>query len=90
MNQSVIDLVAQEFNLTKKLAKEVIEVVFEGITDAISNGERLRIDGVGTFNIIDKPARMARNPKTGEPVRVPAKKVVKFSPAKTLKESMTK
>lgn len=89
MNQSVIDQVATEFNLTKKLAKEVVEVVFESVSKAIRNGERMRLGDLGTFNIIDKQARIARNPKTGEQVIVPAKKIVKFSPSKNLKESMT-
>lgn len=84
--KQVIEKVAEDFNLTKKLGKEVVEAVVEGIVLSIKSGEKLRITGLGTFSIKDKPARTARNPKTGEAVQVPAKRVLKFTPTKELKQ----
>jgi nucleoid DNA-binding protein len=80
--KEVIERVATEYNLTKKLGKEVVESVIQGIVDRIESGERLRIAGLGSFVVKNKPARMARNPKTGEAVSVSAKQVIKFTQSK--------
>ena len=86
--KQVIEKVASEFDLTKKLAKEVVDSVVNGIVATLKADQKLRVNGLGTFSLKAKPARTARNPKSGEPVSVPAKTVVKFSTAKDLKDSL--
>src|SRR5580704_3520940 len=55
---------------------------------AVFSGEAVKIPGFGQFKVRDRAARMARNPATGEQVKVPAKRVFKFLPAKALKEAV--
>lgn len=74
--------------LTRKDAVLLIDGVFEDIQDAVIGGEPVKIPGFGQFKVRDRAARMARNPATGEQVKVPAKRVFKFLPAKALKEAV--
>ena len=62
--------------------------LFEDILAAVVSGEAVKIPGFGQFKVRDRAARMARNPATGEQVKVPAKRVFKFLPAKALKEAV--
>jgi DNA-binding protein HU-beta len=74
--------------LSRKDAVALIDGVFEDIQAAVVTGEPVKIPGFGQFKVRDRPARMARNPATGEPVKVAAKRVFKFLPAKALKEAV--
>ncbi len=69
-------------------AVALIDGVFEDITNSCIGGEPVKIPGFGQFKVRDRAARIARNPATGEPVKVPAKRVFKFLPAKALKEAV--
>ena len=60
----------------------------EEITSELQGGGKVSIPGIGILSTVDKPARMARNPHTGGQVQVPAKRVVKFTLAKALKEAL--
>ncbi len=75
-------------NTTKTQSEEVVEALFDTVTKALKRGDEVSVAGFGKFSIKDKPARMARNPKTGEQVKVKASKAVKFSVAKALKETV--
>jgi len=86
--KQVIEKIATDFNVTKKVAKELVESVVEGLVNSIKTEDKVRANGLGTFSRKEKPARKARNPKTGETIDVPAKTVVKFTVAKDLKESL--
>lgn len=86
-----VDLVRsamERFELSRKDAVALIDGVFEDIQAACVSGEPVKIPGFGQFKVRDRAARMARNPATGEQVRVPAKRVFKFLPAKALKEAV--
>jgi DNA-binding protein HU-beta len=89
-----LDLVrsaVDRLELSRKDAVALIDGVFEDIQAAVVTGEAVKIPGFGQFKVRDRAARMARNPATGEQVKVPAKRVFKFLPAKALKEAvMTK
>jgi DNA-binding protein HU-beta len=74
--------------LSRKDAVALIDGVFEDIQAAVVVGEAVKIPGFGQFKVRDRAARMARNPATGEQVKVPAKRVFKFLPAKALKEAV--
>lgn len=69
-------------------AVALVDGIFEDITDACVGGEPVKIPGFGQFKVRDRAARIARNPATGQPVKVPAKRVFKFLPAKALKEAV--
>ena len=72
--------------MSRKDAVALVDGIFEDIQAAVCSGEAVKIPGFGQFKVRDRAARIARNPATGEPVKVPAKRVFKFLPAKALKE----
>jgi DNA-binding protein HU-beta len=78
----------ERLELSRKDAMTLVDGLFEDIQDACVSGEPVKIPGFGQFKVRDRAARMARNPATGEQVRVPAKRVFKFLPAKALKEAV--
>lgn len=82
----IIDKVAQETEWTKKDSEVAVNAVVKVITDALVAGEKLSFVGFGTFEIVERAERQARNPQTGSAITVPACKVPKFKPAKALKE----
>jgi DNA-binding protein HU-beta len=82
--RSAVDLL----ELSRKDAVILIDGVFDDIQAAVVLGEAVKIPGFGQFKVRDRAARMARNPATGEQVKVPAKRVFKFLPAKALKEAV--
>lgn len=84
-----VDLVRsamERFEMSRKDAIALVDGIFEDIQQAVCSGEAVKIPGFGQFKVRDRAARIARNPATGEPVKVPAKRVFKFLPAKALKE----
>ena len=74
--------------LNKQEAERIIDVVFGAIVQALKNGDKLDIRGFGNFKVKDQAARQARNPRTGEAIAVPAKKVAVFKPGKELAEAL--
>lgn len=78
----------ERYEMSRKDAVALIDGVFEDIQAAVCSGEAVKIPGFGQFKVRDRAARVARNPATGEPVKVPAKRVFKFLPAKALKEAV--
>ena len=74
--------------LTRNQTEIVIETVFESIKKALIQGEKIEIRGFGNFRLKTRNPRKARNPKTGETVEVPGKKVLYFKVGKALKESL--
>ncbi|MDA1334388.1 MAG: HU family DNA-binding protein [bacterium] len=89
MNKAdLVEAVFQKIGGTKKAAEEAVETVFDTITKTLSRGDEVSISGFGTFLAKKRQARTARNPRTGEPVEVPAMQVPKFRPGKGLKEAV--
>ena len=82
----LIDQVAEKVELSKKEVERILETIIGSVQTALKAGEKVSLTGLGTFVVKEKKARMARNPKTGEQVQVPAKKSPKFKPGKELKE----
>ena len=78
----------ERLELSRKDAVSLVDGLFEDIQGAVIKGEAVKIPGFGQFKVRDRAARIARNPATGEPVKVPAKRVFKFLPAKALKEAV--
>ena len=74
----------------KKLAEDAIGCVLGSITGALKKGESVTLVGFGTFKVAKKAARTGRNPQTGKPIKIKAKKVPKFTAGKKLKEAVAK
>lgn len=74
--------------LTRKQTEIVIETVFDSIKEALIKGEKVEIRGFGNFRLKNRRPRKARNPKTGERIEVPGKRVLHFKTGKALKEAM--
>ena len=84
----LIDKVAGEIGVTKRETKKAVECVFETITDCLAKGDAVRLVGFGTFGVRQRAARDARNPRTGEKIRVQAMNVPFFKAGKELKEKV--
>ena len=92
MNKSdlILKILESDSNLFKKDASKIVNVFFDTISEAISRGERVELRGFGVFDVKVREARVARNPKNGEAVAVPAKKVPFFRMGKDMKDRINK
>jgi DNA-binding protein HU-beta len=80
--------VAERMSEPKAKAEEAVDAVFEAIRDELKRGGDVRLPAFGVFDVKDTAARTARNPQTGEEVKVPAGKKVRFKPGKALKDAL--
>jgi integration host factor subunit alpha len=71
--------------LNKKEARELVDLFFQEMEACLADGEQIRLSGFGNFDLRDKSERPGRNPKTGENVPIPARRVVTFKPGNKLK-----
>ena len=85
----LVEEVARAAELNKRDAEVIVETVFDSIIGALHKGEKVELRGFGSFRTRERGPRRGRNPKTGEPVDVPAKRVPYFKPGKELKEYFT-
>jgi nucleoid DNA-binding protein len=86
--KDLVDFVAGVTNISKKDALMVVEATLEGVRNGLRDDGEVSLVGFGSFKVKDKPAHTARNPKTGETVDVPEKRVLKFKAANDLKEQI--
>jgi integration host factor subunit beta len=82
----LVDAVSRVTELNRKDSEIVVESLFESIVKALKRGDKLEVRGFGSFRIRERRARQGRNPKTGEKVNVPEKRVPYFKPSKELKD----
>jgi integration host factor subunit alpha len=75
----------EDMGLNKREAKEVVEMFFEEIRQALETNEQVKLSGFGNFDLRDKRQRPGRNPKTGEEIPISARRVVTFRPGQKLK-----
>jgi integration host factor subunit alpha len=75
----------EEFGLNKREAKDLVEMFFEEIRNALEAGQQVKLSGFGNFNLRYKNERPGRNPKTGEEIPITARRVVSFHPGQKLK-----
>ena len=78
--------VHQETGLPQSEAAALVETVIETIAERLTAGEAVGLSGFGSFRVRDKALRQGRNPKTGEPAAIPARRVVTFRPSAVLKQ----
>ena len=87
--KNLVNEVAGRFDeYTKKEITEITDTIIDVLKESIIKGEKISLHKFGNFEVLERGERNARNPQTGETLIVPAKKVVKFKPAKDLKDSV--
>jgi len=86
-SQLVLKL-AEASELSKKQADAVLQSLVDTTVNSVRKGDPVKIPGLGTFRKVQTKARMGRNPQTGEAIKIPARKKVRFSVAKTFKEAV--
>jgi integration host factor subunit beta len=82
----LVEEVVRVTELPRKESETVVETVFDNIIQALQSGDKIEIRGFGSFRTRERRGRTGRNPKTGEKVTVPAKKIPFFKPSKELKD----
>ena len=92
MNRSdfINEMAARFSNLGKNDADIAVNTVCEALTNALVAGRRIEIRGLGSFSISQRQARIRRNPRNGDSVAVPARRVIHFKPGKALRETVDK
>jgi len=86
----LIEKMAQRLDITKKEAEKVVNTLLEAIIDAIKREEKVEFRGFGCFRVKRKKARIGRNPRTGEEINVPPKRVAYFKAGKELREAINR
>ncbi len=87
MNKSeLVEALASERDLTYKKSEEIVNIIFDSMSETLSQGGRIEIRGFGSFVVKDYKSYMGRNPKTGEIIRVKPKKLPFFKVGKELRE----
>src|SRR5215813_9106874 len=82
----LVEEVSRVTELTRKDSEVIVDTLFESVIKALRTGDKLEVRGFGSFRVRQRNARVGRNPKTGEKVEVPAKRVPYFKPSKELKD----
>ena len=82
----LVEKIAVQVELSKKDSEIVVNTVFRSIIDALTDGDKVELRGFGSFRTRKRQSRTGRNPKTGDKVAVPEKKVPFFKPGKNLKK----
>ena len=90
MNKAqLIDAIAKDANLTKADAKRALDAFINATTGTLKSGGRVALVGFGSFSVSQRNARTGRNPQTGAPIKIAAKKVVKFKAGTELSETVS-
>lgn len=84
----LIEEVSNAIDVTRKDSEAVIETIFDRIIESLRKGDKVEIRGFGSFRLRQRESRTGRNPKTGEKVEVPARKIPYFKPSKDLKDHL--
>jgi integration host factor subunit alpha len=82
----LVESLCRELDFSKKEVQELVETLFEMIKESMANGNSIKLPGFGNFNIVNKNARVGRNPKTGEKVTITARQVISFKASSILKD----
>lgn len=91
MNKTeLIALTAEKTGMAKKDTERVLNTALETIAACLAKGEKVQLSGFGAFEAKEREARIARNPRTNEPMEIPATRVPAFKPSQALKETVGK
>ena len=86
--QDLVARIAQETGATKSSAAAAVDSLLEGITRGLKKGEAITFVGFGTFKTTHRRARVAKNPRTGDAITIPKRRVVRFTAGKALKSAV--
>lgn len=84
----LVEKVAQDCGLRKAAAEQALNSVLGAITDAVAAGDKVTLVGFGTFSVSERAAREGRNPRTGEAIKIPAARLVKFKAGSKLADAV--
>ncbi|MCS7278658.1 MAG: HU family DNA-binding protein [Thermodesulfobacteriaceae bacterium] len=91
MNKAeLVKRMAEIAEVSKGTAERLLDSFMQAVEEAISKGDKVVLVGFGTFQVVTRASREGRNPRTGEPLKIPSKKIVKFKPGKKLEEAAEK
>ena len=91
MNKTeLIAAVAAKTGLTKKDAERAVAATFDALTESLVKGDRVQVSGFGIFEVKSREARIGRNPRTKEEIKIPATRLPAFKASKTLKDAVAK
>ena len=86
----MVDKIAADTGLSKTAASAAFDSVIKNVEDTLKKGQKVTVVGFGTFSVSKRKARTGRNPQTGAAIKIPAKKVPKFTPGSELKKIVAK
>ncbi len=86
--QELVNKIAKDHGLTKSAAAAAVETFLGEITRSLKKGDAITFVGFGTFKTAQRKARVARNPQTGEAIKIPKRRVVRFTAGKALKQAV--
>ena len=89
MNKAeLVEAIAKDAKITKSQAQDVLNSLTKNVEKSLKKGKKVTLVGFGTFSTSKRAARTGRNPQTGKPIRIPARRVARFAPGKALKDSV--
>ena len=86
--QEMIAKIAKDTDMSKATAAAAVDSLIDGITKSLKKGDQITFVGFGTFKTAQRKARTARNPQTGAPIKIPKRRVVRFTAGKALKNAV--
>jgi len=84
----LIETMASDAKISKASAGKALDSMIKSVTKTLKKGDKVTLVGFGSFSVVKRKARMGRNPKTGEAIKIKAKKVPKFTPGKGLRSAL--
>ncbi len=84
----LVEKVAKDAGISKAAAVKALDSFIDGVVKNVKKGSKVALVGFGTFSVAKRKARTGRNPQTGEPIKIPARKIPKFSAGKTFKDAV--
>lgn len=84
----LVEAISRDARITKTQAQDALDAFVKNVQGSLKGGDKVTIVGFGTFSASNRAARMGRNPQTGQPIQIAAKRVAKFSAGKALKDAI--
>lgn len=84
----LVEKMAKDAGISKAVAGKALDSFIDGVVKSVKKGSKVALVGFGTFSVAKRKARTGRNPRTGEPIKIPARKIPKFSVGKTFKDAV--
>jgi DNA-binding protein HU-beta len=89
MNKAeLVEAIAKDAKITKSQSQNALDSFVKNVQKSLKKGDKVTLVGFGTFSTSKRSARTGRNPQTGKPIKIPARKVARFAPGKALKDSV--